>query len=125
MATLFFAVFGALVFLIVAGKVIGAPKPSTLSDQGILARLQSEQDWINRFAKLPLENRLGPGIQKQYRDKNLYIMELRLELARRHSQSDTTLVPVLQRVLELMRSGVEEEEAQKMAMKEFSIGSNS
>lgn len=114
----------AFVALIVIGKIKGPPDPVTMSFEAILARMQSEGAWIERYKALPYENQQGAGIKKQYEGKKLYIMQLNLELMKRGlemsgKKSDETLIPVLQRSIELMKNGMSEEEAQKKATEEF------
>jgi len=108
-----------VILVLVVGKLIGAPQPQQMSDEHIAGRLQSEQAWIERYMELPYENRMGEGIKKQHEGKKLYVMELTLELARRHSGTDKSLIPVLQRTLELVRSGMDEEKAKQQALAEF------
>jgi hypothetical protein len=114
----------AFVALIVVGKIKGPPDPATMSFEAILARMQSEGAWIERYKALPYENQQGAGIKKQYEGKKLYIMQLNLEFMKRGlemsgKKSDETLIPVLQRSIELMKNGMSEEEAQKKATEEF------
>ena len=114
----------AFVALIVIGKIKGPPDPATMSFEAILARRQSEGAWIERYKALPYENQQGAGIKKQYEGKKLYIMQLNLEFMKRGlemsgKKSDETLIPVLQRSIELMKNGMSEEEAQKKATDEF------
>jgi hypothetical protein len=114
----------AFVALVVIGKIKGPPDPATMSFEAILARMQSEGAWIERYKALPYENQQGAGIKKQYEGKKLYIMQLNLEFMKRGlemsgKKSDETLIPVLQRSIELMKNGMSEEEAQKKATEEF------
>lgn len=114
----------AFVALIVIGKIKGPPDPATMSFEAILARMQSEGAWIERYKALPYENQQGADIKKQYEGKKLYIMQLNLEFMKRGlemsgKKSDETLIPVLQRSIELMKNGMSEEEAQKKATEEF------
>ena len=114
----------AFVALIVIGKIKGPPDPATMSFEAILARMQSEGSWIERYKALPYENQQGAGIKKQYEGKKLYIMQLNLEFMKRGLEMsgkklDETLIPVLQRSIELMKNGMSEEEAQKKATEEF------
>lgn len=62
--------------------------------------------------------------KKQYEGKKLYVMQLNLEFMKRGleisgKKSEETLIPVLQRSIELMKHGMSEEEAQKQATAEF------
>jgi hypothetical protein len=108
-----------IVTLIALEKLKGPPQPDGMSDESIAGRLQSEQAWINRYMALPYENRMGEGIRKQYEEKKLYVMELTLELAKRHAGNEPSLIPVLQRTLELVRGGLDEEKAKEQALAEF------
>jgi hypothetical protein len=114
----------AFVALIVIGKIKGPPDPASMSIEAILARIQSEGAWMERYKALPYENRQGTGIKKQYEGKKLYVIQLNLEFMKRGlemsgKKSDETLIPVLQRSIELMKNGMSEEEAQKKATEEF------
>lgn len=114
----------AFVALIVIGKIKGPPEPTSMSIEAILARLQSEGVWMERYKALPYENQQGAGIKKQYEGKNLYMMQLNLEFMKRGlemsgKKADETLIPILQRSIELMKNGMSEEEAQKKATEEF------
>jgi hypothetical protein len=114
----------AFVALIVIGKIKGPPDPASMSIEAIGARMQSEGAWIERYGTLPYEYQQGAGIKKQYEGKKLYIMQLNLEFIKRGlemsgEKSDETLIPVLQRSIELMKNGMGEEEAQKKAAEEF------
>lgn len=106
----------AFVVIVIIGKIKGAPEPSSMSIEWLLNRMQSEGAWIERYNALPYENRQGAGIKKQYEDKKLYVMQLQLELMKRSSNKDQeTLIPILQRTIELMRGGKGEEEARTQA----------
>lgn len=114
----------AFVVLIIVGKIKGAPEPASLSIEALLARMQSEGSWIERYKSLPYENQQGTGIKKQYEGKKLYVMQLNLEFMKRGleisgKKSEETLIPVLQRSIELIKNGMSEEEAQKQATAEF------
>jgi hypothetical protein len=114
----------AFVAIIVIGKIKGPPDPATMSLEAILARMQSEGAWIERYKALPYEYQQGAGIKKQYEGKKLYIMQLNLEFMKRGlemsgKKSDETLISVLQRSIELMKNGMSQEEAQKKATEEF------
>jgi len=114
----------AFVALIIIGKIKGPPDPASMSIEAILARMQSEGAWIERYKSLPYENQQGTGIKKQYEGKKLYVMQLNLEFMKKGlemsgKKSDETLIPVLQRSIELMKNGMSEEEAQKQATAEF------
>lgn len=109
----------AFVALIIFGKIKGPPEPDSMSIEGLLGRMQSEGAWIQRYKSLPYENQQGAGITKQYEGKKLYVMQLQLELMKRGTDKDQeTLIPVLQRAIELMRNGMGEEEAQAQATNE-------
>ena len=45
----------AFVALIVIGKIKGPPDPAAMSFEAILARMQSEGAWIERYKALPYE----------------------------------------------------------------------
>ena len=116
-------VIGIIVFIvliILIGKAIGTPEPSTMSTEALLARIQSERAWIEKYKRLPYEKQQGDGIKNQYEDKNLYVMLLQLELMKKGvGDEQETVIPVLQRGIELMRGGMNEEEAQKQATEEY------
>ena len=115
------AVFAAI---IIFGKIKGPPEPASLSIEALLARMQSEGSWIERYKSLPYENQQGAGLKNQYEGKKLYVMQLNLEFMKRGlemsgKKSEETLIPVLQRSIELIKNGMSEEEAQKQATAEF------
>lgn len=62
------------VALIVIGKIKGPPKPASMSTEAILARLQSERAWVERYKALPYENQQSAGIKKGYPE---FTVELR------------------------------------------------
>ena len=110
--------------IIIFGKIKGPPEPASLSIEALLARMQSEGSWIERYKSLPYENQQGAGIKKQYEGKKLYVMQLNLEFMKRGlemsgKKSEETLIPILQRSIELIKNGMSEEEAQKQATAEF------
>ena len=110
--------------IIIFGKIKGPPEPASLSIEALLARMQSEGSWIERYKSLPYENQQGAGIKNQYEGKKLYVMQLNLEFMKRGlemsgKKSEETLLPVLQRSIELIKNGMSEEEAQKQATAEF------
>lgn len=51
--------------LIIFGKIKGSPEPASLSIEALLARMQSEGSWIERYKSLPYENQQGAGIKKK------------------------------------------------------------
>lgn len=106
-------------FVIIIGKLKGAPSPKDLSDEAIMARLQSENSWVSKYQALPLEYRQGAGLKKQHDDKQRYIMELMLELNTRHGKQEESLAPVMQRAYELIRQGLPEKQAQEQAIAEY------
>lgn len=110
----------ALLALIVIGKIKGAPEPSSMSVEALLGRMRSEGAWIEKYNALPYENRQGSGLKKQFEDKTLYVMQLQLELMKRStSNGQETLIPVVQRAIELMRGGMSEEAARAQATNEY------
>lgn len=107
-----------LVLLIVLGKLKGPPAPRAMSDEAILSRLKSENDWIRRYQALPEGNR--SGLKSQHDLKQKYIIELMLEMSSRHKPKDQeTLAPVLQRTFELVREGKSEDDAKEQALAEY------
>lgn len=105
--------------VIVIGKIKGAPSPKEMTDEAIMARLQSENAWIKRYQALPFDHPPGESLKKQHEEKQRYIMELMLELNTRHGKKEESLAPVMQRAYELMRQGVSEKEAQEKAIAEY------
>lgn len=113
-------IIAVLAILIVIGKIKGAPEPSSMSIDALLGRMQSEEAWIKKYNALPYENRQSAGLKKQYEDKNLYVMQLQLELMKRSTNKDQeTLIPILQRAIELIRNGMSEEAARTQATNEY------
>jgi len=111
-------VIALLLILIVFGKLKGPPTPRDLSDEAIMGRLQTENDWIRRYDALPQDSK--KGLRQKHDEKQSYIMELMLELNGRHGQKQQeSLAPVIQRTLELVRQGKAEEEAKTQALAEY------
>ena len=107
-----------VVFLVVImiGHAKGAPEAKSMTADQIVARMQSEGAWIEKYKSLPYENQQGAGIKKQYEEKALYMTELQLELMRLGTDDDKeTLIPIIQRSIELMKQGMGEEEARTQA----------
>ncbi len=123
MEILLWVVVGFVV-LVIAGHIKGPPQPASMSIDQIAARIQSETAWINRYKALPIENQMGSGIRKQYESKLLYIEQLNVEFMKRGFEasgrnSKDSLIPIMERTLELRKSGMSEELAQKTATEEF------
>ena len=115
----------AIFFVMIAlGKAKGAPSPESMPVEAILTRMRSEENWISRYKSLPFENQQGEGIKKQFESKKLYVLELKLELMKRNlaaggTDESQTLIPVFRRIIELMKSGLSEEDAKAQAAKEM------
>ena len=117
-------IVAVVIIIVVLGKIKGAPKSESLSIQALLNRIQSEEAWIRKYKTLPFSNQQGAGIKKQYEGKVIYIKELQLEFMKRglvaqNKNLDETLVPVLYRQIELMKTGIAEDEAMNQASSEF------
>jgi rRNA processing protein Krr1/Pno1 len=111
-----------VVVLILIGKAKGAPEPTNMSFESLLARIQSEEAWIEKYKRLPYKNQQGEGIKKQYHEKKIYVMELNLELMKkgvelRGDTPDEAMFYVLKKSITLMKSGVDPDEAMEMAKK--------
>lgn len=111
--------FVLVLVIVVIGKIKGAPSPNGMTDEAIMARLQSENDWIKRYQALPFDHPPGEGLKKKHAEKQRYIMELMLELNTRHGKKEESLAPAMQRAYELMRQGVPEKDAQERAIAEY------
>ena len=109
----------SVIILIITGKIKGPPSPSKMSDEAIINRLGSENDWIARYNNLSHENKNNEGIKKQFESKQLYMTELMLEMNNRHGKKEESLAPVMQRALELIRQGIPETVAQQQAIAEY------
>lgn len=123
MEIIIFIIIGAVVLYAVivgGGHAVGPPEPTAMSVEQILARMQSEGAWVEKYKLLPYENQQGQGIKKQYEDKMLYMTELQLQLMQ-HSveEGQKTLIPILQRSIELMKQGMSEEAARTQASTEY------
>ncbi len=111
-----------VVVLILIGKAKGAPEPTNMSFESLLARIQSEEIWIERYKRLPYENQQGEGIKKKCHEKKIYIMELNLELMKkgvelRGNAPDEAMLCVLRKSIALIKSGIDPYEAMDMAKK--------
>lgn len=118
------AVIVFILALVVIGKMRGAPDPATLSIEALIGRMQSEDSWIEKFKALPYAHQQGAGIQKQYQEKKLYALQMQVELMKRGlvasgKNLEETIIPVMQRSIELMKAGMSEEEAHEQASSEF------
>ncbi len=110
--------------LIIFGKIKGAPEPSSMSMEALLGRMQSEGRWIEKYKALPYENQQGAGLKKQYEGKQLYALELHVEFMKRGlvesgKKLEETMIPIMLRSIELMKSGMSEDAAGKQATNEF------
>ena len=100
------------------------PDPSSMSFEVLLGRMQSEGSWIQRYSALPNDYQQSAEIKNQYDDKKLYVMELQVEfmkhgLVESGKKLEETIIPIMQRSIELMKTGMSEDEAGKQASKEF------
>lgn len=112
------------VALIIFGKIKGPPDPASMTIEGLIGRMQSEESWIEKYNALPYDNQQGAGLKKQYEDKELYVTQLKLEFMKRDlvasgKKPEETLIPVIQRSIELMKTGMSKEDARKQAYTEF------
>jgi hypothetical protein len=113
-------IIAAFVLLVIVGNAMGPPDPSKMSIDAILDRMRTEEAWIHKYNLLPYENQQGAGIKKQYEDKKLYCMQLSLELMKRGTDPDQeTLIPALQRSIELIKGGMNEKDAHAQAVNEY------
>ena len=123
MEIIIFIIIGAIVLFAITiggGHAIGPPEAKSMSVEQILARMQSEGAWIDKYKSLPYENQQGAGIKKQYEEKMLYMTELQLQLMQHSTEEgQETLIPILQRSIELMKQGMSEEEANAQASNEY------
>ena len=115
---------GALLALILWGKAKGNPDPKSMTSDSINARISSEQKWVDRYLSLPMSNQAGEEINKQYKEKKIYILELRLELLMRQivhtgQPEEQTMAPSFRKIIELMKSGMAEDKAVAQVKKEL------
>jgi hypothetical protein len=100
------------------------PAPSSIPFDALPRRIQTESSWIERYSALPDDYQKGAEIKNLFEGKKLYVLELQVEFMKRGlemsgKKSEETLIPALQRKIELLKSGMSEEEAQKQATEEF------
>lgn len=116
------------VILIVIGNIKGTPNPSSMSDPALVARLQTENAWMNRYLRLPYENQQSNSLKKMYSEKTAYIKLIEQEIIKRQTayqlaQGEASitseLAPILERTQELMIEGKTEPEATAIALKEW------
>ncbi|WP_426247649.1 hypothetical protein [Pseudomonas sp. TWR3-1-1] len=115
------AIFFGLVML---GKAKGNPDPKSMSVDAINSRINSEQRWVEKYLALPMSNQIGEAINKQYRGKKIFILELRVELLTRQiaqtgQREEETMAPSFRKIIELMKSGVPENEAVALVKEEL------
>lgn len=125
-ALLLIVFFGFLVFvgIVVVGHIKGAPDPATMDIQAIIARIQSEEAWVNKYHRLDPEFRQGEGIKNQYKSKSIYIRQLQLEYMKRMyvgggGNVDQSVIPIMERELELLKQGVDEATAKQQSVDEY------
>jgi len=104
------------------GRAKGAPEPTSMSFESLLARMQSEEAWIEKYKRLPYENQQGKGIKKQYKEKKMYLMELNLELMKkgielRGDTPDEVMIQIIKKSISLMKNGADPDEAFEIAKK--------
>lgn len=117
-------VVAVLFALIMLGKAKRSPDPKDMSIEAISSRIRSEQKWVDKYLSLPLSNQAGEGINKQYRDKKIFIAELRLELLLKQialtgQREEDTMVPSFRKIIELMKAGIPETQAVAQVKKEL------
>jgi hypothetical protein len=110
--------------MIVIGKMKGAPEPSSMSEESIAQRINSEEAWISRYRSQPYSSQQSASLKKMYEEKNNYIQQLKSEpIKRQLSQGnqaiENELAPILQRAAELIKEGKPEMEAHAAAIKEW------
>jgi len=83
----------ALVLVIVVIGVIAVSKmkkiptaPKEMSDEALATRSESERSWIARYQALPLHEREGTRLKREYGQRQLLLEELKQELAARQAQ---------------------------------------
>ena len=86
--------------------------------------MQSEEAWIQHYYYLPYENQQNAGLKKQYEEKKLFILEMKFDFMKRGFEAsgknlDETMIPILERSIELIRDGMSEADAQNQASEEF------
>ncbi len=72
-----------VVFLIVIGKLKGAPEPSAISDAAIFQRIHTETTWISKYLSQPLSSQQSASLKRMYEEKTEYVKNLKAELAKR------------------------------------------
>jgi len=87
--------------------------------QDLLAQLRSEAVWLQRFSTLPREQRNLPLLRNQLVESRLRLHKLERELFHSGVSPDNTMIPTLERVIELMREGMDEKAAR--ARSEISV----
>lgn len=100
------------------------PDPASMPFETLLDRTQSENTWFERYKALPSDYQQSADIQKQYEKKKIFTKQLQVELMKRSlaesgKNIEDTLIPIMQRSIELMKTGMSEEAAGKQASEEF------
>jgi hypothetical protein len=117
---IFIGIIVIVVVLILIGKAKGAPEPASISLESLLARIQSEEAWNEKYIRLPYQNQQGKGIKKQYQEKKIYLMELNLELMKKGAElrgdtPDETIIQIMKKSISLMKNGTDPDEAFEIA----------
>lgn len=119
-----FGIIVVIVLLVVIGKIIGAPEPSSMSEAAILVRLQTENAWMTKYSNLPYSSQQSASIKRMYEEKTAYIKNLKTELIKRQivsnlKISEKELMPIFERLADLMKEGRSENDALLMALREW------
>lgn len=64
-------------------KIPNAPKE--MSDEALMTRSESERVWIAHYQSLPLNEREGTRLKREYGQRQLLLRELQQELASRQA----------------------------------------
>jgi hypothetical protein len=117
-------IIGVAVFvffaMMIAGKLIGPPKPQEMTVEAMLNRIYSESNWIIRYQKLDFNARESSGIKKQYLDKEKYINDLQNEIINNFKKGGASFMePVVTRQIYLIRNGTPVSDANILALQEI------
>lgn len=114
------AVIAVVAVIVVSMEGQEPPKPESMSYQDLIVKIQVEEQWISKYKALPYQNKNGEAIKNKYEKKQLYLMQLNLEVMKKRlvmsgEEPDEAMILVLKNSIELMKKGVPEDEAMKQS----------
>lgn len=100
------------------------PKPETLSDKSLAEQVKYEENLLNKYKNILHGNQQDEDIKIKIQEKEIYLKELLIESMKRMllmtgKKIEDTIIPIMIRSIELMKTGLSAEDAQTQASNEF------